>query len=60
MIAQNLVIIARNFKSIVTEGNPLGRPEEILWAVEDGTCQHGTAMDISIINQGDRLCHPKQ
>ena len=25
MIAQNLVIIARNFKSIVTEGNPLGQ-----------------------------------
>ena len=29
MIAQNLVIIAKSFKSI---------------AVEDGTCQHGTAM----------------
>ncbi len=25
MIAQNLIIIARNIKSIVTEGNPLGR-----------------------------------
>lgn len=29
MMAQNLVIIAKNIKSI---------------AVEDGTCQHGTAM----------------
>ena len=25
MIAQNLIIIARYFKSIVTEGNPLGQ-----------------------------------
>jgi hypothetical protein len=44
MIAKNLVVIARNFKSRV-------RPDEdkSFRAVEDGTCRYGTAMDISIM-----------
>ncbi len=35
MTANNLVIIARSFKSIVTEGNPLGRSKTAMGKVEE-------------------------